>query len=102
MKTVEEFIIEINRSAELQNAIKAIKDRDALADFLKKNDVGGTVDDFESAVKERANAEGALPTMKPDRLQAVHIGGFLDQMDFRILILCRIIEKSNSFSCGDT
>ncbi|MBR1433225.1 hypothetical protein [Ruminococcus sp.] len=57
MKTIQDFIKEINGSAELQNAIKAIKDKDALAEFLKKNDVEGTVEDFGKALKVQSEGE---------------------------------------------
>ena len=50
MKTVEDFIKEIDSSDELQNEIKAIKDKDAFEAFLKKNDVEGTVEDFGRAL----------------------------------------------------
>ena len=59
MKTIEEFIKEIQGSAELQAALKEIKDKDALAEFLKKNDVNATVEEFAKAVKSKA--EGELP-----------------------------------------
>ncbi len=60
MKTIEAFIKEIEGSAALQDELKAIKDKDALAAFLKKNDVDGTVDDFGKAVKAKAGAEGEI------------------------------------------
>ena len=44
MKTIEVFIKEIEAAANLQKEIKAIKDKDALAEFLKKKDVSGTVE----------------------------------------------------------
>ena len=60
MKTIEAFIKEIEGSAELQAALKEIKDKDALAEFLKKNDVDGTVEDFGKAIKAKTEAEGEL------------------------------------------
>lgn len=60
MKTIEQFIKEIEGSADLQNEIKAIKDQDVLAEFLKKNDVEGTVQDFGKAVKAKGGAEGEI------------------------------------------
>lgn len=60
MKTIEEFIKEIESSADLQNELKEIKDKDALADFLKKHDVSGTAEDFHKAVQAKAGAEGAI------------------------------------------
>ena len=60
MKTIEVFIKEIEGSSALQDELKAIKDKDALADFLKKNDVDGTVEDFGKAVQSKAGAEGRI------------------------------------------
>jgi len=60
MKTAQDFIKEIGGSAELQNAVKAIKDKDALAEFLKKNDVEVTVEDFGKALKAKQEAEGEI------------------------------------------
>ena len=60
MKTIEAFIKEIEGSAELQAALKEIKDKDALAAFLKKNDVDGTIEDFGKAIKAKTEAEGEL------------------------------------------
>ena len=60
MKTIEAFIKEIEGSAELQTALKEIKDKDALAEFLRKNDVDGTVEDFGKAIKAKTEAEGEL------------------------------------------
>ena len=61
MKTIEAFIKEIEGSAELQTALKEIKDKDALAAFLKKNDVDGTVDEFAEAFKAKfGGVEGEL------------------------------------------
>lgn len=60
MKTIEAFIKEIEGSAELKAALNAIKDKDALADFLKKNDVDGTVEEFADAIKAKFGAEGEI------------------------------------------
>ena len=60
MKTIQDFIKEIEGSAELQAALKEIKDKDALAEFLRKNDVDGTVEDFGKAIQAQAEAEGEL------------------------------------------
>ena len=75
MKTIEEFIKEIQGSAELQAALNAIKDKDALAAFLKKNDVDGTVEDFGKAIKAKTEAEGELAD---DAAEAVAGGTFVD------------------------
>ena len=72
MKTIEAFIKEIEGSAELQAALKEIKDKDALAAFLKKNDVDGTVEDFGKAIKAKTEAEGEL---SDDDAEAVAGGG---------------------------
>ena len=58
MKTIEVFIKEIEAAANLQKEIKAIKDKDALAEFLKKKDVSGTVEEFVRAME--AGAEGMI------------------------------------------
>ena len=74
MKTIEAFIKEIEGSAELQAALKEIKDKDALAAFLKKNDVDGTVEDFVKAIKAKTEAEGEITD---DAAEAVAGGGLL-------------------------
>ena len=60
MKTIEEFIKEIESSETLKNELKEVKDKDALAAILKKNDVDGTVEDFGKAVQAKAGAEGKI------------------------------------------
>ena len=60
MKTMEVFIREIGGSATLQDELKAINDRDALAAFLKRHDVSGTIEDFETALKAKVEAEGEI------------------------------------------
>ena len=60
MKTIEEFIKEIEGSETLKNELKAVNDKDILAAFLKNNDVDGTVEDFVKAVKAITGAEGKL------------------------------------------
>ncbi len=60
MKTIEAFIKEIEGSEALKNEIKAIKDKDALAAFLKKYDVDGTVEDFGKAIQAKNGAEGEI------------------------------------------
>lgn len=57
MKTIEAFIKEIESSAALQEELKAIKDEDVFAAFLKKNDVVGSVEDF-AKVMEAKTASG--------------------------------------------
>ena len=57
MKTIEEFIKEIEGSETLQNELNAIKDADAAAAYLKKYDVSGSVEDFGKAIKALAQGE---------------------------------------------
>jgi hypothetical protein len=75
MKTIEAFIKEIEGSDALKNELKAIKDKDALAAFLKKYDVEGTVEDFGKAIQAQAEAEGELAD---DAAEAVAGGTVLD------------------------
>ena len=75
MKAIQDFIKEIEGSAELQAALKEIKDKDALAAFLKKYDVEGTVEDFGKALKAKAEAEGEITD---DAAEAVAGGRFVD------------------------
>ena len=77
MKTAQDFIKEINESAELQNAIKAIKDKEAFAEFLKKNDVNVTVEEFAKALKEMQETEGELTD---DAAEAVAGGGWASDL----------------------
>ena len=60
MKTIEAFIGEIESSAALQDEMKAIRDKDALAEFLKKHDVNAAIEEFTKAVKAKAEAEGEI------------------------------------------
>ena len=82
MKTIEAFIKEIEGSAELQAALKEIKDKDALAAFLRKNDVDGTVEDFGKAIKAKTEAEGEL---SDDDAEAVAGGGIFKNF-FKFLL----------------
>ena len=75
MKTIQDFIKEIEGSVALQDELKAIKDKDALAEFLKKNDVDGTVEDFGKALKSKAEAEGEI---SDDAAEAVAGGAWYD------------------------
>ncbi len=74
MKTVEEFIKEIESRDALKNELKAIKDKDALADFLKKNDVSPSVEEFVKTFKAKNEAEGEIND--DEKLEKV-AGGFL-------------------------
>ena len=60
MKTVEEFIREVEGSAALLDELKTVSDRDALAALLKKYDVSGTVEDFVKALGVTEEAEGEI------------------------------------------
>ena len=75
MKTIEAFIRELEGSAALQDEFKAIKDKDALAAFLKKYNVSGTVEDFVKVIKAKTEAEGEI---KDDAAEAVAGGYSLD------------------------
>ena len=74
MKTVEEFIKEIESSETLQNELKGIKDKDALSDFLKRNDVSATAEEFVKAFKAKKEAEGEITD---DDVEAVAGGGWM-------------------------
>ena len=60
MKTIQDFIKEIEGSAELQAELDAIKDDGALAAFLKEHDVDGTAEQLLETVKAKMNEEGEL------------------------------------------
>ena len=60
MKTVEDFFKEIEGSETLQNDLKGIKGKNALSDFLKKNNVGTTAEEFVKAFKAKKEAEGEI------------------------------------------
>ncbi|MBQ9384726.1 MAG: hypothetical protein IJT87_10875 [Ruminiclostridium sp.] len=51
MKTIDEFIKEIEGSDTLLKELEAIEDMDAAAAFLKKYDCGGTAEEFGKALK---------------------------------------------------
>lgn len=75
MKTIEAFLKEIEGSAALKEELKAIKEKDALAAFLKKHDVSGTVEDFAKALKAMAEAEGEI---SDDAAEAVAGGDIVE------------------------
>ena len=56
MKTIEAFIKEIEESAALRDELKVIKDEDAFAAFLEKNDVDGSVEDFAKAIQPKTGS----------------------------------------------
>ena len=57
MKTIEELYNEINASEELKKAVSAIKDKGALADFLKEHGCDASADEFEKFVKSQSEGE---------------------------------------------
>lgn len=57
MKTIEEFIREIESSEALQNEIKAITNDDEFAEFLKKHDCGASVKEYTDYVKSMSEGE---------------------------------------------
>lgn len=75
MKTIEEFYKEIAGSPELQNELKGIKDKDAILDFLKRNDVSATAEEFVKAFKAKKEAEGEITD---DDVEAIAGGGWMD------------------------
>ena len=61
MKTLEQFIKEINASKELQEELKNLKNKDAVAAFLKKHDCSATAEELAEAIKVKAeNGQGEL------------------------------------------
>ena len=82
MKTIEEFIKEIDDSKELQREFGTLKNKEAFTDFLEKYDVSGTADDFSNAlmakVKQKLNLEGREGELRDDEAEAV-AGGFFCQ-----------------------
>ena len=73
MKTIEEFIKQIEGSADLQNEINTVTDIEALSEFLKKYDVNGTVEDFTNSLK----TEGKI---SDDEAEAVAGGSWLEHI----------------------
>ncbi len=57
MKTIEEFIKEIEGSEALQKELEVIEDKDAAAAFLKKHDCGVTAEEFGKALKALSEGE---------------------------------------------
>ena len=94
MKTVQDFIKEIEGSAELQAALKEIKDKDALAAFLKKNDVDGTVEDFGKAIQAKAEAEGEISDDSAEAVAGgISLSNFLEVLGFLPSRLDRGIDQ---------
>lgn len=57
MKTIEELYKEINASEELKKAVSEIKDKGAMADFLKEHGCDASADEFEKFVKSQNEGE---------------------------------------------
>ena len=57
MKTIEELYKEINASEELKKAVSDIKDKTALADFLKKHGCEASVDEFTEFIRSQDEGE---------------------------------------------
>ena len=57
MKTVEEFIKEIESSEALQNELKALKNNDELDAFLKKYNCGASVKEYMDYVASLRDGE---------------------------------------------
>ena len=57
MKTIEELYGEINASEELKKAVSEIKDKAAMADFLKQHGCEASVDEFGKFVKSQSEGE---------------------------------------------
>ena len=53
MKTLEEFVKEINRSEQLQEEFSKIKDIKAIEDFLKRNNCSATAGEFAEYIKNK-------------------------------------------------
>lgn len=61
MKTLEQFIKEIDASKGLQEELKNLQDKDAVAAFLKKHDCSATTEELVEAIKAKAgNGQGEL------------------------------------------
>ena len=57
MKTINEFIKEIEGSEALQKELEVIEDKDAAAAFLKKYDCGGSAEEFGKALMALSEGE---------------------------------------------
>ena len=76
MKTLEEFVKEINGSEELQKALKEINDKAALEEFIKKNCCGATAEEFAEYVKSQA--KGGQGELSDDEASSVAGGVWFD------------------------
>lgn len=69
--TAEVFLQKIKASAELVDELKAVKDGEALAAFLKKHDCAATAEEFQAALKRE---------LSDDALEGVAGGGLLESL----------------------
>ena len=76
MKTIEQFIKEIDTSRELQEELKNLRDKDAVATFLKKHDCSATTEELAEAIK--AKAENGQGELSDDDASAVSGGLWMD------------------------
>ena len=71
MKTIEELYKEINASEELKKAVSEIKDKEAMAGFLKEHGCEASVEEFGKFLKSQREGE-----ISDNDVEAV-AGGFL-------------------------
>ena len=57
MKTLEEFVKEVQASKELEDALKQIKDKASLEAFLRENGCEATVEQFAKAMQSGDEGE---------------------------------------------
>ena len=57
MKTIEELMKEINASEDLKKALSKIKDKEALAEFLKQHGCEASVEEFARFIKAQGEGE---------------------------------------------
>ncbi|MBO4429541.1 MAG: hypothetical protein J5832_06260 [Clostridia bacterium] len=76
MKTLDEFIKEINGSKELQEELKNAKDIDAVNAFLKKHDCDATAEKLSEYIKSQKN-DGARE-LSDDEVSEVAGGFWMD------------------------
>ncbi|MGN1338896.1 MAG: hypothetical protein ACI4WS_01255 [Oscillospiraceae bacterium] len=73
MKTMEQLLNELNENKELAEKLKAVKDEQEFAEFLKENDAEGTLEDFKKLAAAKFAARGEL---SDDELDSVSGGGW--------------------------
>ena len=76
MKTLEQFIKEVEASEELQNELKNLKDADAANAFLKAHGCGATADELAAFIQSQAkDRQGEL---SDDEVSAASGGVWFD------------------------